>query len=1273
MTIFDKLSGFAHKAKENALSRAILSKDKRLDKSMSESLDAASIGLSKMSSFGIPGRVSAVAYDPVSSLLAVGGGVEPDTYIRVFGKGISTSITLSSASRIKYLKFQTGSPTLVAVDTKNIVTTYDLKTKRARGVVATPSIVTSLEHCVGTDWLFIGFADGNVDMFDMEAGAFGEEYGIPNLCLDSYEDQKSQQNQQPPHNVVVSIQMHPTDLDLVLVGYDSAVFLWSIRDQNIKKCFKLPQRSKEEIRLTCLAWSPCGSRFMAGYDNGYMHLWDMRNDNRSLMSRRVFHAGSTTEDNPCEPIYQMAWYVDDNASKSFLVVAGGSDLPDIRGLHVMEYDLNTNDPRDARKQTILSTPIDVADFILLSSEPYFLGMHNPLGLLVVGVDGGIRAYGLDHGHPPLILPPALQFLDPPVEQAYYISQLPHSVFQQLIAPPAQHQHQHQPQQRDLYLPLAGGVAGNGHIYRIPSNDLLLTVHGQSTLRFWDASYTSLRPLSNRTIYCSDDISTQVEQQQQAVTTSKIRQVVLDNHTGGVIVNMNDNTILVYIPDSLEEKQPAGHYSTTQEKFIANCEDTLDEISQLLEDMNNNDEEPPTDNTGQQPDTTLSPSSQPEQQQATNTQQSDSEQNNTKENLGEEGSISKDETNPFISPEQQQAEKSAVKQEESNPSDSSIQQEQQVVEEPTIPQKEKNPNVKIELLDKRNETSGFTLTMKISLEEGTITKMVSGEKSLFGFSTSNASTYVIDRLLGQIVFSINTKGDNYAVTPASGSDANSISTENSGGKETSDKSSPSIIPEDTHITQLGLYSSYSPSNLKSFQTVPQLFIGLSNGHTYQHDITTPSLQPILIPSTLSTTPIIDIHMIDINGNYPPKAETTPTDAPTETSSLSMDQHQQSTEQLARKSSDSGRQQSKDDAASVKSENSNKGGGAVGLLRKTTRKFSKSANRNRSNSQSAPPPPLPQQQDMPPLPTEDTDEVVNSPTSATSSSKRITAGRWEYNEQPNPHFLIIVSKKSMTTFLSGYNTRLFQIDLQSTQGCTEQDTIISSKIMTADGGGSCLTVVLQNGTIIFYTLPHLTPLAKINIPADIVASRRLEDMSYSGDGRIVMWSGAYELEQDLVLLQSKIPHGEAVMLHNPSIRLPPHPIQASVAQKSKKSWLDTVQGAFQKGPLTVAEFDTIMGKKPKIDPETRKSQIAKAQAASSSGGGGSNRSSTGNKVQEESSGVGGVFKELGVKMNERGERLNELETKFEDMNQASGDFLKAVRDYNERQANKKWWEF
>lgn len=89
---------------------------------------------------------------------------------------------------------------------------------------------------------------------------------------------------------------------------------------------------------------------------------------------------------------------------------------------------------------------------------------------------------------------------------------------------------------------------------------------------------------------------------------------------------------------------------------------------------------------------------------------------------------------------------------------------------------------------------------------------------------------------------------------------------------------------------------------------------------------------------------------------------------------------------------------------------------------------------------------------------------------------------------------------------------------------------------------------------------------------------------------------------------------------------------------------------------------MGRVPKEDPnEVRRQKVEayKAKMAKSNEG--------------SSKGPGGVFSQLGDKMNERGERLNELDKKFEDLNAASGDFLKAIKDYNERQARKKWWEF
>lgn len=499
----------------------------------------------------------------------LGGGFEQDTFIRLFGRGISAELVLNNPTRIKYLQFKIGYPILVAVDMKNVITTYDLKTKRAKHVVTTPSIITALEYCAGTDWLFVGFADGNVDVFDITKGRFSEEYGIPDLLLED----ATRSNQEPPSSsttktssLVVALQMHPTDLSMILIGYESAVYLWNIREQSIKKRFSIQQPSQ----LTCLAWSPCGNRFMAGYDDGYMRLWDTRSDHKPVLTRRAFHASPSTSPStdPCEPIYRMVWYVDDTSKRSFLVVAGGSDLPDIRGLHIMEFDIES-DQRDARRQTILTTSVDVSDFILLSRDPFFLGMNNPLGLLVVGCDGAIRAYGLGHGYPQLTLPSALQFLDPPVSNAYHFTQLPESTFQRIIAmdqinmPPTH------------YLPLTGGVAGTGHVYRLDSNDLLITIHAHRIIHIWDASYTALRPLTHLTIDCIENI--------QKDSKAKIIKVDFDTQSASLFVALDNGTVLQYTHHPPRDSQHQLS-QTTQEAFIKNCDNTIEEISELLKDM-----------------------------------------------------------------------------------------------------------------------------------------------------------------------------------------------------------------------------------------------------------------------------------------------------------------------------------------------------------------------------------------------------------------------------------------------------------------------------------------------------------------------------------------------------------------------------------------------------------------------------------------------------------------------------------------------------------------
>lgn len=50
---------------------------------------------------------------------------------------------------------------------------------------------------------------------------------------------------------------------------------------------------------------------------------------------------------------------------------------------------------------------------------------------------------------------------------------------------------------------------------------------------------------------------------------------------------------------------------------------------------------------------------------------------------------------------------------------------------------------------------------------------------------------------------------------------------------------------------------------------------------------------------------------------------------------------------------------------------------------------------------------------------------------------------------------------------------------------------------------------------------------------------------------------------------------MILHNPERVLPPHPSLANSSgqQRTKKTWLGAVQEAFQKGPVTISELDTI----------------------------------------------------------------------------------------------------
>jgi WD40 repeat protein len=545
-----------------------------------------------------------------------------------------------------------------------------LRTKSIRHVLPAQAIITSQAYCTGTDWLFIGYANGFIDVFDILQGVI-TPYQIPDLL----ESQEETVSEGAKSHIVVDLQMHPTELNTLLIGYECTVFIWNIRENTIRRSYSLRKLDKSNpyrnANLTCLAWSPNGSRFIGGYDDGCIHLWEVKNEHKPLSSRKLsesFLPPTEDQSSTTDPIYQVAWYANDVARKSYIVLAGGLNPSDIQGLNVLEFDLES-EAREAKKQTIMPLPTDLSHFLILSSNPYFLGTQNPFGIAVVGIDHCLRVYSLEHGFPSLKLPPALEFLSPNVLNACHIPQLPTAAFKKLTGITLG-------DRNTRYLPITGGVAGPEHVYHVDANDLLLTIHQGELIKCWDASYTALRPLSQLTIHCLDDL----EDKHAFLSCLDV-----NKNNGALAVGFSDGSVLVYEyhGDPEEKYEIDPRLLSRNQEFINHCDDTLKEISGLLEDMGplsdsediTNKEEHPSNNP-------FIPNPPPQQENTT------------------------DSTNPFHSPSpthQQQPKQEA--QEEVNTSEGST---------PQLPPRNQSKPSIFKKINKTGEAAGFYTYAKISL-------------------------------------------------------------------------------------------------------------------------------------------------------------------------------------------------------------------------------------------------------------------------------------------------------------------------------------------------------------------------------------------------------------------------------------------------------------------------------------------------------------------------------------------------------------------------------
>ncbi|KAG4305951.1 hypothetical protein PORY_000861 [Pneumocystis oryctolagi] len=314
-------------------------------------------------SYGISDGIRLATYDAIQSLFAV---ATVDSKIYVFkDKNVKVRYSLAKKSLIQHLILHCNY--LIAIDSKNNLYSWSIDTTSL-----TPSTIYTLRGhviCIETDpcidWLYIGFRNGTIDVWDIDRECISP-YKINNLYIERHEEWRQMDyDYAPPRSYVspvISIKIHPRDLGMILIGYPDGVVLYSIKKKSPIYFFELevPQRIYEKNstgkvqicrpKLTSFSWAPHGYHFVTSYQNGCFAFWSAKSNQRPLLVRTLDETEidilveKKVENDSYKlacirnPIFSIIWSCNDNLEDTSIFIVGGNlNNQDSEELNILDF------------------------------------------------------------------------------------------------------------------------------------------------------------------------------------------------------------------------------------------------------------------------------------------------------------------------------------------------------------------------------------------------------------------------------------------------------------------------------------------------------------------------------------------------------------------------------------------------------------------------------------------------------------------------------------------------------------------------------------------------------------------------------------------------------------------------------------------------------------------------------------------------------------------------------------------------------------------------
>ncbi|XP_043927450.1 syntaxin-binding protein 5-like isoform X2 [Protopterus annectens] len=440
------------------------------DLEIQESLASEHFQICKTVRHGFPYQPTALAFDPVQKILAIGTHTGA---IRILGRpGVDCYCQHDSGATVLQLQFLINEGALVSACADDTLHLWNLRQKH-------PAILHSLKftreritHChlpFQSKWLYVGTERGNTHIVNVESFILSGYVIMWNKAIEL-----STKTHPGP---VVHLSDSPRDEGRLLIGFESGtVVLWDLRSKRVE------QRCYYDEAIHSISWHHEGRTFMCSHSDGSLTLWNLKAPSKPFQI--IYPHGKCLRDGKkpesCKPILKVEYKTSRN-SEPFIIFSGG-----------LSYDKACRRPSltimHGKSITVLEMDYPIVDFLTLCETPYPNEFQDPFAVVAL-LEKDLIVIDLTQSNFPIFENPyPMDVHESPVTCTAYYADCPPDLIPVLYSIGAKHKKQGYSNKE---WPVTGGTWNLG-TQTYP--EIIITGHADGSIKFWDASAITLQML-----------------------------------------------------------------------------------------------------------------------------------------------------------------------------------------------------------------------------------------------------------------------------------------------------------------------------------------------------------------------------------------------------------------------------------------------------------------------------------------------------------------------------------------------------------------------------------------------------------------------------------------------------------------------------------------------------------------------------------------------------------------------------------------------------------